>query len=265
MPYQPNVSDDTANAVAKYLLSVAYRPFETEDEDALTVTFDRKVFWESYGADSPVSRREDFYLALTMLAEDPAYAAATEDPDDEDEDDGPTRAFVVKGGGARRVHVVIAFNGDLHAHTFRNDADSDAWIDAGDYDSDVAREILEEQGFDLYTELPDAHRVIPKVRPQQQLLEHDLESPRRCSRCGETKPPYEFNRRGAEGTPGHPRFASRCQNCSKAAVYEHRALAVERAKERKRRRFAYLDDPTATAEEGAPRFDQGAPTPTSYQ
>src|SRR3712207_4708497 len=69
----------------------------------------------------------------------PAYAAATEDPDDEDEDDdGPTRAFVVKGGGARRVHVVVALNGDLHAHTFRNDADSDAWVDAGEYETPVS-------------------------------------------------------------------------------------------------------------------------------
>ena len=98
MPYQPNVSDGTANAVAKFLLSLAYRPFETEDEEAATVTFDRRVLWEQYGADAPVARREDFYLALTMLAEDPAYATATDDadPDDADEDDGPTRAFVVR-------------------------------------------------------------------------------------------------------------------------------------------------------------------------
>src|SRR3712207_630012 len=147
MPYQPAVSDDTATDVAKYLLSLAYRPWETEDEDAATVTFDRKILWDHYGADSPVTRREDFYEALRILAEDPAYAAAADDevdPDDDpvaydeddedDEDTGPTRAFVVKGGGARKVHVVIALNGDLHAHTFRHDADSDAWVDAGEYD-----------------------------------------------------------------------------------------------------------------------------------
>jgi len=256
------VSDDTATDVAKYLLSLAYRPWETEDEDedAATVTFDRKLLWDHYGADSPVTRREDFYLALTILAEDPAYAAAADDEvdpdddpvaydeDDEDEDTGPTRAFVVKGGGARKVHVVIALNGDLHAHTFRHDEDSDAWVDAGEYDSQVAREILEEQGYDLDTELPDAHRVITKVRPQRERIEHDLDAPRRCTACGEVKPPQKFNRRGAEGTPGHARFASRCQDCQKAAVYAHRALAKERAAERKRLRFAYLESTNPPAD-----------------
>jgi len=232
MPYQPSVSDGTANAVAKYLLSLAYRPFETEDEESATVTFDRKLLWDVYGADAPVSRREDFYEALRILAEDPAYAA-------EDEDEEPARAFVVKNGGARKVHVIIAFDGELHAHTFRDDTDSDAYVEAGGYDGEVAREILEEQGFDLDTELPDAHRVIPKGRTHLR-VEHDPKAPRRCSKCGEVKETYYFARRGAEGTPAYARFQSHCIDCK---LLDARAFRKGRPGYDTRRRSAPRQSP----------------------
>jgi hypothetical protein len=195
MPYQSTVSDDTANAVARYLLSIAWRPWETEDEETETVTFDRKVLWDLYGADAPVARRDDFYEALRMLAEDPAYAAEA------DEDEEPARAFVVKNGGARKVHVVIALDGDLYHAAFADDVDPEDF-----------REVLEDQGYDLDTELPDAHRVVPKGREHRR-VEHDPKAPRRCSKCGEVKETHYFARRGVEGTPGYARFQSHCIDC----------------------------------------------------
>jgi hypothetical protein len=229
MPYTPNVSDDTAHAVARYLLSIAYRPWETDDDDAWTATFDRKLLWDTYGADSPVTRREDFYEALRILAEHPDYA-----DQDAAEDDDVTRAITVKNGGARRVHVVIALDGDLYEAAFRDFADSEAWIDAGGYDAAVARELLEELGFDLDTELSDAHRVIPKGREHLR-IEHDPSAPRRCSKCGEVKATHYFARRGVEGTPGYARFQSHCIDCK---LHDARAFRKARPGYDTRRRSA---------------------------
>ena len=186
MPYRPDLTDETVNAVAKYLFSIVLRPHETDLEDEVWVTVNRKRLWDLYGEQSPVDRFEDFYEALRILA-DGEFSDAVE----------------IRNGTARTVLIALSRIAEDWEPAFYDDTE--------DFDGDIARAILTAQGYDIDTVLPDVHRIMPNLRRDP--VVHDPAVPRTCSRCKQTLETHHFARRGREGTPGYNRFTSQCLDC----------------------------------------------------
>lgn len=190
MPYIAEPDEETIRKVRNALLAVALRHADT-GEDAF-MRLPRTKLYDLTGLDV---RREDFYAAVRFLAEE-------------------TDAVREMTGTGRRADValdrIVDEVGEWETVLY------DDFPDDEPEPEQVAALIGGVSPEPIPTDL------LIKRKPRTPVV-HDPEAPRKCARCGETKPTTEFGRRSADPEhPDHHRFQSYCRACATA---HHRSYA----------------------------------------